>query len=154
MDHSHMDHSMHDMGMDMGGDRCNMNMLFTWDTTNLCIIFRWWHIRSTFSLLISLLGVVAITAGYEGIRSLTRRYETWVEKQQASITRRNQEEVGQRAHVIKAALYAFQYFYAFMLMLLFMTYNGWVMIAVGVGAFVGFLIFGKDTSASKETACH
>lgn len=35
-----------------------------------------------------------------------------------------------------------------------MTYNGWVMIAVGVGAFVGFLIFGKNTSASKETACH
>ncbi|EDO01974.1 hypothetical protein SS1G_04450 [Sclerotinia sclerotiorum 1980 UF-70] len=110
-------------------------MLFTWDTTNLCIIFRWWHIRSTFSLLISLLGVVAITAGYEGIRSLARRYESWVEKQQASITRRNQEEVGQRAHIIKAALYAFQYFYAFMLMLLFMTYNGWVMISVGVGAF-------------------
>ncbi|APA06901.1 hypothetical protein sscle_02g016710 [Sclerotinia sclerotiorum 1980 UF-70] len=154
MDHSHMDHSMHGMGMDMGGDSCNMNMLFTWDTTNLCIIFRWWHIRSTFSLLISLLGVVAITAGYEGIRSLARRYESWVEKQQASITRRNQEEVGQRAHIIKAALYAFQYFYAFMLMLLFMTYNGWVMISVGVGAFVGFLIFGKNLSASKETACH
>lgn len=29
---------------------------------------------------------------------------------------RNQEEAGQRAHVVKAALYAFQYFYAFMLM--------------------------------------
>ncbi|TGO62937.1 hypothetical protein BCON_0016g00300 [Botryotinia convoluta] len=167
MDHSHMDHSMHGMGMDMGEDKCTMNMLFTWDTNNLCIIFRWWHIRSTFSLLISLVGVVAITAGYEGIRSLTRRYESWVDRQQGSITLddvtentpflwagRNQEEVGQRAHVIKAALYAFQYFYAFMLMLLFMTYNGWVMIAVGVGAFVGFLIFGKNTSAVKETACH
>ena len=63
-------------------------MLFTWDTTNLCIIFRWWHIRSTFSLIISLLGIVALTAGYEAIRSLTRRYETWVEKQQGSITRK------------------------------------------------------------------
>jgi copper transporter 1 len=38
--------------------------------------------------------------------------------------------------------------------LVFMTYNGWVMIAVSVGAFVGYLIFGEDSSATKETACH
>jgi len=30
-------------------------MLFTWDTTNLCIVFRQWHIRSTASLIVSLL---------------------------------------------------------------------------------------------------
>jgi copper transporter 1 len=35
-----------------------------------------------------------------------------------------------------------------------MTYNGWVMLAVGVGAFVGYFVFGKNTSAAKETACH
>jgi len=146
-------------------------MLFTWDTNNLCIVFKWWHIRSPASLIFSLLGVVALTAGYEAIRSLSRRYESWVEKQTSGITLdddddddtetttflwsgRNQDAASQRAHVIKAALYAFQTFYAFMLMLLFMTYNGWVMIAVGVGAFVGFLLFGKNSSASKETACH
>jgi hypothetical protein len=63
-------------------------MLFTWDTNNLCIIFHWWHIRSTFTLLISLLAIVFLTAGYEAIRSMTRRYESWVERQQGgSITR-------------------------------------------------------------------
>lgn len=36
-----------------------------------------------------------------------------------------------------------------------MTYNGYIMIAVGVGAFVGYLVFGsKETSASKTVACH
>lgn len=35
-----------------------------------------------------------------------------------------------------------------------MTYNGWVMICVAIGAFLGFLIFGRDTSATKEGACH
>jgi solute carrier family 31 (copper transporter), member 1 len=34
-----------------------------------------------------------------------------------------------------------------------MTYNGWIMIAVAVGAFVGFLAFGGD-SAAKSVACH
>lgn len=38
--------------------------------------------------------------------------------------------------------------------LLFMTYNGWVMAAVGVGAFVGYLVFGNSTSATKDSACH
>ena len=90
MDHGGMDHG----GMDMG-NKCNMNvsnavplvrkslrfmymlqMLFTWDTTNLCIIFRWWHITSTFTLLISLVAVAVLTAGYEAVREASRRYES------------------------------------------------------------------------------
>lgn len=35
-----------------------------------------------------------------------------------------------------------------------MTYNGWIMIAVALGAFVGYLAFGGSTSATKENACH
>ncbi|KAG5742484.1 hypothetical protein H9Q70_014690, partial [Fusarium xylarioides] len=38
--------------------------------------------------------------------------------------------------------------------LIFMTYNGWVMIAVSLGAFLGYLFFGKRTSATKDNACH
>ena len=35
-----------------------------------------------------------------------------------------------------------------------MTYNGWVMLAVAVGAFVGYLAFGAQTSSEKTVACH
>ncbi|KAK6587290.1 hypothetical protein PZA11_000580 [Diplocarpon coronariae] len=145
MGHSHLDHAaMGHGGMDMGGPaRCNMNMLFTWDTTNLCIVFRWWHIRTTGGLLFSLLAVVALTAAYEAIRSASRRYENLVARKTDAVpneweemkaemlrfcrgavtettpflwTGRNQVEVSKRAHVIKALLYAVQTFYAFMLM--------------------------------------
>jgi hypothetical protein len=97
MDHSHMDHG--DMGHDM--PMCSMNvsyphptlliykkepptdvyishfyqMLFTWDTTNLCIVFPSWRITGPLSLIVSLLAVVALTAGYEAIREVSRRYE-------------------------------------------------------------------------------
>lgn len=37
--------------------------------------------------------------------------------------------------------------------LLFMTYNGWVMLAVAVGAFVGYMLF-SESSATKTAACH
>ncbi len=56
-------------------------MLFTWDTTNLCIVFRQWHVRSTAGLIFSLAAVMLITAGYEGIREGSRRYETWAIRQ-------------------------------------------------------------------------
>jgi len=163
MDHSQ--HMNHGGGMEMDTARCNMNMLFTWDTNNLCIIFRWWHIQGPISLVFSLLGVVALTALYEALRATSRRYETFVAKRTDEVpldtertpflwSGRNQVEVSQRAHVIKALLYAVQNFYAFMLMLLFMTYNGWVMISVGVGAFLGYLLFGNTTSSTKDSACH
>lgn len=162
MDHSGMGHDHGDMAMPA---RCSMNMLFTWDTKNLCIIFRWWHIQTTPGLIFSLLAVVALTALYEALRSGSRRYENWVAKRTDEVplvtertpflwSGRNQVEVSKRAHVIKALLYAVQNFYAFMLMLLFMTYNGWVMLSVAVGAFVGYLLFGNNTSATKDGACH
>jgi copper transporter 1 len=50
-------------------------MLFTWNTNNLCIVFRQWHVRSTTSLFFSLVAVVLLAVGYEALRSLSRRYE-------------------------------------------------------------------------------
>ncbi|KAL8896179.1 MAG: hypothetical protein Q9207_007839 [Kuettlingeria erythrocarpa] len=50
-------------------------MLFTWDTTDLCIIFPQWHVHSTSSLLMSLIGVIILTAGYECVRDMSRRFE-------------------------------------------------------------------------------
>jgi copper transporter 1 len=62
-------------------------MLFTWDTEDLCIVFRWWHVSGPATLIISLLGVVALAAGYEAIRSGSRRYEQWVAKRQDEVPR-------------------------------------------------------------------
>ena len=66
---------------------------------------------------------------------------------------RDSAQAQQKTKVVKAALYALQVFYSFFIMLLFMTYNGWIMLAVAVGAFVGYLAFG-GSSAAKVAACH
>jgi copper transporter 1 len=55
-------------------------MLFTWDTSNLCIVFRQWHITSNLSLVVSLAAIVAICAGYEALREGIRRYEAKLTK--------------------------------------------------------------------------
>ncbi|OMP87237.1 Copper transport protein CTR2 [Diplodia seriata] len=230
-------------------------MLFTWDTTDLCIVFRSWHVGSTWSLIVSLAGVVVLCAGYELVREISRRYEASVAARQGGVrvggsgvpgmlpislspcssllflrsrratlspsflpfhsfngtreragltrnplchpspkdprihsstdednrfdesssllgtTTANNSGIGGRAVVawsareekrvklIKAVLYAVQVFYSFFIMLLFMTYNGWVMLAVAVGAFVGYLAFGDANGgggggATKTVACH
>ncbi|KAL8862913.1 MAG: hypothetical protein Q9178_000855 [Gyalolechia marmorata] len=164
--HDHMGHG----GMDMPseGAKCNMNMLFTWDTTNLCIIFPQWRIYSTFSLLLSLLGVIILTAGYELVRELSRRYEA-SSAEYVNRLPNDDEDLRERSSYLwagknvgvaekkqklfKALLYAAQVFYSFFIMLLFMTYNGWVMLSVAVGAFVGYLAFG-NSSSTKSVACH
>ncbi|MCJ1451807.1 hypothetical protein MMC28_002147 [Mycoblastus sanguinarius] len=148
-------HGMDHGGMDMPshGPMCNMNMLFTWDTTNLCIVFRWWHITSTFTLLVSLLCVAILTAGYEFVREISRRYENNSAEYVNSLPRKGSGHREKKVKMVKATLYAVQVFYSFFIMLLFMTYNGWVMIAVAVGAFSGYLGFG-NSSPTKSVACH
>lgn len=62
-------------------------MLFTWDTTNLCIVFRQWHVRGPTSLIFSLLAIIALCAGYEALREAIRRYEQSIAtKQDASLS--------------------------------------------------------------------
>lgn len=71
-------------------------MLFTWDTTvtqnpsrprvrqksdsfcfqNLCVVFRSWRVTGSVSLVATLLVIVLLTAGYEAVRELARRYES------------------------------------------------------------------------------
>ena len=112
MDHSHH-HHVEDAEMPM--DMCSMNvslskarrqrrpecrqnanmspflccqMLFTWDTRNLCIVFRWWHVRSTPGLFLSLLAVIALGVGYEALREGIRRYEVQLAKQAESVPRK------------------------------------------------------------------
>ncbi|KAI6827713.1 hypothetical protein KC340_g5428 [Hortaea werneckii] len=154
MDHSHHNHGGMDMG-DGGGDSpmCSMNMLFTWDTNNLCIVFSQWRVTGTFSLVISILAVMALTAGYEAIRETSRNYEARQAERIESSPRNTAEAEEKKGKVVKAALYGIQVFYSFFIMLLFMTYNGWIMLAVGFGAFFGYLIFGQ-ASIDKSAACH
>ncbi|KAF2836282.1 Ctr copper transporter [Patellaria atrata CBS 101060] len=152
MDHGHMDHG--DMDMGNGGHHqpmCSMNMLFTWNTENLCIVFRQWRIDSTLSLIVSLLLIVALTAGYELVREASKRYEARTVQKDG--LRRQGTQDDQKTKMVKAAFYAVQVFYSFFIMLLFMTYNGFVMLAVAVGAFVGYMAF-ASSSATKSVACH
>ena len=50
-------------------------MLFTWDTTDLCVVFRWWHVRGPWSLYFTLIGIVLLGMSYELLRLVARKYD-------------------------------------------------------------------------------
>lgn len=55
-------------------------MLFTWDTTDLCIVFKGWRIDGTGSLIFSLLAIILMCAGYEAVREMSRRYDQYASR--------------------------------------------------------------------------
>ncbi|RKP18208.1 hypothetical protein ROZALSC1DRAFT_15438, partial [Rozella allomycis CSF55] len=57
---------------------------------------------------------------------------------------------------IRSLLHGVHTFYAFFLMMVFMTYNGFLCTAIIVGAVTGFFVFGryKVAEADKQTSCH
>ena len=65
-----MDHGNH-----FSADDELQHMLITWDTINLCVVFRWWHDYGPWSLLFTLLGVIALGMSYEALRHLAHKFD-------------------------------------------------------------------------------
>ncbi|KAK9366972.1 Ctr copper transporter family-domain-containing protein [Lipomyces kononenkoae] len=133
------------------GSPCNMNMLFTWETNSICIVFQWWRIYNKVTLAFSFLGIVGLGIGYEFLREMTRRYEVYITKPNRQddllplIVKNYFPNRSIRDRVVLSFLYALQVLYSFFLMLVFMSYNGLMMLAVVIGAFIGFFFFGSRT---------
>ncbi|KAK9468452.1 Ctr copper transporter family-domain-containing protein [Lipomyces arxii] len=134
-----------------GESLCNMNMLFTWDTNSICIVFQWWRIYNRVTLAFSFLGIVGLGIGYEFIREMTRRYEAYISSASRRdellplIVKKYMPDRSIRDRLVLSLLYALQVLYSFFLMLVFMSYSGMMMAAVVIGAFLGFFFFGSRT---------
>jgi len=60
------------------------------------------------------------------------------------------------AHLIQSLLHILQVVLSYMLMLIFMTYNGWLCIAVALGAGFGYFLFGwkRQSVIDNNEHCH
>jgi copper transporter 1 len=56
--------------------------------------------------------------------------------------------------LVRALLYGGQIAFSFLLMLIFMTYNAYLMLAIVVGAATGFYMFHKENFAERGMNCH
>ncbi|CAM0135268.1 copper transpport protein [Umbelopsis sp. WA50703] len=166
-----MEHGDHD-GMNM----CKMNMLFNWDVENVCIVFEWWRIETPFGLLLSSFVIAGIAAGYEFLRASSRAYDNQIiaaDKKKDTSRRMDLEDeqrenesllsntfvrqntnMSQQQRVTRSVFYAILVAISFWLMLVFMTYNGFLMLSVVIGAGVGHYAFGGNLSSDRGIQCH
>ncbi|KAI9599132.1 Ctr copper transporter family-domain-containing protein [Syncephalis fuscata] len=167
----HGGHGGHD-GMEHGSS-CSMNMTFNWNIHGVCIIFDWWQIHGLGTMILSCVVVALITANYELLRSKARQYDARlvgaeISRQQAALNEENIGEdeplqgrnryisfsVSKEEHVVRSILYALQTGIGFLIMLIFMTYNGYLMFATVIGAGIGHFLFGRRMGAERALSCH
>jgi copper transporter 1 len=158
MDHtmSHVtDNNMHsnmDMGHDMPGMKmCKMSMTLNSDYENLCIITDKIMVTNKLQLLFAMIGIIMFTTGYEFFKQfvdkLQSRYSQFL--QSNTVTERERKVYKFRL----SCSYALSVGYSFIIMLLFMTFNIWVMLSVCVGAGIGHYLCDAKSSANS-LVCH
>jgi copper transporter 1 len=156
------------MGMDMGG----MNMYFYFGQS-ATILFKPWETSSPGGMVASCVGIFLLAMVYEGLKY----YREFLFRRQYASTRygtvNNQPREDNKVvmpdgqytlrnvicsghHLLQTFLHMLQVTLSYFLMLVFMTYNGWLCISVILGAGVGFFLFGwkKAMVVDVTEHCH
>ncbi|ODV89082.1 hypothetical protein CANCADRAFT_28186, partial [Tortispora caseinolytica NRRL Y-17796] len=148
MDHSSAMHAMHGMAGEVdasGMDMCSMSMTFNWEYKNLCIVFKWWKIRTMQDLVVTCGLIVLLTAFYEKIRNSAVQGRNYAGSPLLTLVR-------PRSKIYNSLMYTVQVVYSMFIMLIFMTYNGYCIASIAVGAFFGHLVWGNDPA--RDLNCH
>lgn len=164
--HSHMEHMM------------SMAFHFGCDET---ILFPQWKISSCFGLVCSMLVIFIFGILYEGLKYY-REHLFWktynalqyravsapdtvkngppeandsrVVHMVGEVVHRNPPTIFSAMHLYQSFLHLIQVTLSLMLMLVFMTYNVWLCLAVVLGAMVGYFLFGWKKSIVVDVTEH
>lgn len=118
-------------------DTCSMNTSFTWSYKDTCIIFSCWKIKTSLDLLLSCVVLISLSLTYEWLKYNLQLYNS----RQVSLPLHLNGHTRLNC-VVGSCLYGCRVGFSFLLMLVFMTYNGWLMLSVLIGAMVGHYLFG------------
>lgn len=141
-------------------------MYWNWDTSIPYIFFKWWTAETPLGLGFAVIMVFALAFFYETVINLRARYDAFIMRQASepvgtklssccspSTTSASAAAVGDccacpvstnmrrpftaKQGLIRSALFAFSNFYSLFLMMIFMTYNAYLCIALVMGAGTG-----------------
>ncbi|KAJ2755171.1 copper transpport protein [Coemansia sp. BCRC 34490] len=140
-----------------------MNMSLNWSTDNVCVLFDFWRINSLTSLLLTCATVFLLGYFYEYLRAKIHGWQviavsrsgTNLLADSANNTNPRDTALGTRLRWRRAVYYGLMVAYSYSLMLIFMTYNGYLIIAVIGGAIAGHYSYSIDEPGSVRGAnCH
>ncbi|KAL2421263.1 High-affinity copper transporter ctrC [Exophiala dermatitidis] len=146
------------MSMSMGSaSTCKISMLWNWNVKNACFLSRSWHITSNGMFAASCIGVAFLVVSLELLRRLSREYDVFILRQfQRNIAAASPDYKRPNCadscrpgpqyatfrptplqQLVRSALHAATFGVAYIVMLLAMYYNGYIIISIFLGAFLG-----------------
>lgn len=168
MNHSGMDHSHSHAGMDM-------DMTFHFGVKEK-VLFDSWDVNGQWTMLLSCVGIFFMAVMYEGIKYyrenlLWKTYNTLhyraVDENAVpdsenhksvvrEVVRKDSPRMLSQKHLVQTGLHIIQLTVSYLLMLIFMTYNVWLCLAVVVGSAVGYFLFGwkRTVVVDMTETCH
>ncbi|WWD18267.1 hypothetical protein CI109_102717 [Kwoniella shandongensis] len=122
---------------------CSVSMLWNWDVVDTCFLAEGWHITSRGMFAATCIGVALLGMVLEVTRMLAKDYDTLLRKQ-LSVIQLNPRRRSRRAtplqQVIRTVLYTVSFGISYLLMLLAMYYNGYIIISIFLGVGIGHFL--------------
>ncbi|XP_066979869.1 high affinity copper uptake protein 1 isoform X2 [Macrobrachium rosenbergii] len=159
-------HHMHDMGCSGNDSMGGMSMSFHFGY-NEVILFDWWSISDVGGLIGSMVGIFVLATLYEGLKYWREDLMRKAIAKQEYVGNASKGNCGEEnkqiqvnmlslPHATQTLLHMLQMIVSYFLMLIFMTYNVWLCIAVVLGAGLGYFLFGwrKATVVDITEHCH
>ncbi|CAK9806777.1 High affinity copper uptake protein 1 [Anthophora quadrimaculata] len=118
------------------------------------ILFNEWRTANTQGLVWSMVGIVLLTSIYEGIKSY--RDHLYIHTkciQKTKGVRSRWSLLFSKIHILQTILNVVQLIIGYCLMLIFMTYNVWLCIAVALGAVLGYWLFAWEKFSGDNIEC-
>ena len=125
-------------------------MLWNWNTIDTCFIARSWHIRSRGMFAGSCIGVILLVMALEALRRAVKEYDRYLVRQHRAYVSGSGSDFASGStsfhptivqQAIRALLHLLQFAVAYFVMLLAMYYNGYFIICILIGAYLGSFVF-------------
>ncbi|KKK12679.1 hypothetical protein ARAM_003363 [Aspergillus rambellii] len=155
--------SSHDMSsMSMGGSSnsssCSVDMLWNWNVIDTCFLSSSWHVTTQGMFAVSCIGAALLGVSLEFLRRVSKDYEESIIRQFQRYAAAQMDSemtpfvcgapptyITYRAsplqQIIRAVLHLAQFAVAYITMLIAMYYNGYMIISIFLGAFLGKFLF-------------
>ena len=144
-------------------------MLWNWYTIDACFISHSWHITSNGMFAGSCIGVILLVMSLECLRRGAREFDRYIVRRQAQMISQGENHPGRNTlfennnkttanvapicvtitkvfrpnisqQLVRAGFHCAQFTIAYFIMLLAMYYNGYIIISIILGAFVGSFV--------------
>ncbi|KAL4914365.1 Ctr copper transporter family-domain-containing protein [Aspergillus aurantiobrunneus] len=146
-------------GMDMSSAAsnvsCSSDMIWNWKVIDACFLSSSWHVTTKATFAVSCIGVALLAITLEFLRRVSTEYEEGLQRQfhRYAVAQLDDPPVCGAApsvatyraspiqQITRAVLHVAQFGVAYILMMIAMHYNGYMVISILIGAFLGKLFF-------------